>query len=403
MSKQGALRYEIVAEYVAGKISRTEAALFLEVRERTVSRLARRYEAKGVMGIEHGNRDRVPWNKKSDLLKAKVMKLIKEKYFDFNMQHALEMLHERHDLVIARETFRGWCHEKGLVKRAKRRKGVARRLRERMPAEGMLLQMDGSPHEWNRREKWTLISAIDDATSEIPYAEFFDSETTLGTMKVLRSVIEKKGIPWAIYVDKAGCFGGPGKRRGFNQFKRACEELKIRVFFACSAEAKGRIERTFNTFQDRIIPELRIENIWKQEKANEYLLKRFLPKYWDRKCRVEPREKATRYKPVPKHIDLNEVFCSKYRRTVNGDHTVQWRAKTYQLNWPREKSIRGHKVEFRVYPNGSWKCFHAEDPLALDPVLKPTKLQAMNTKRASSICAPSTGGLTLPLAGKDKK
>ena len=178
MSKRGALRFEVVTEFVAGKVSRKEAAELLGVRERTVSRMARRYEAKGLWGLEHGNRGRSPAIRKPELFKVKVMKLVKEKYFDFNMQHCLEMLLERHQIVVARETFRRWCHDKGLVKRAKRRKGVARKRRERMPAEGMMLQMDGSPHEWVPRKKWSLITAIDDATSEVPYAEFLGIVTT---------------------------------------------------------------------------------------------------------------------------------------------------------------------------------------------------------------------------------
>ena len=384
MSKRGVLQYEIISEFVAGKISRKEASEFLGVRERAVSRMARRYESKGLAGLEHANRMKAPWNKASEVFKARVMKLVKETYFDFNMMHCLEMLEAKHDLSVRRETFRRWCHEKGLVKHAKRRKGVARRLRERMPSRGMLLQMDGSPHKWNNQDTWHLIHAIDDATSEIAYAEFFKSESTLNSMKVLRCIVEKHGIPWSIYVDKAGCFGS-GKRRGFNQFRRACEELGIKIFFANSPEAKGRVERANATFQDRIIPELRLYDITKREKANEYLQEKFLPDYWDRKCRVEPRSPESKYRPVPAHIELNEVFCLKYRRQVNGDHTVQWRAKTYQLDWPRIKPIRGHKVEFRVYPDGSWKCFHADDPLKLDLVMKPVRVSQKEPSKKTTL------------------
>ena len=129
-----------------------------------------------------------------------------------------------------------------------------------MPAEGYLLQMDGSPHRYNGRDIWSLILAIDDATSEIPHGEFFLSETTTACMQVLRRIVEKKGLPRALYVDKAGWAGG-GKRVEFCQFHRACEELGIQVLFANSPEAKGRVERSFNTIQDRIIPELRLAKI----------------------------------------------------------------------------------------------------------------------------------------------
>lgn len=398
MSKKGAVGYEIITDYLAGKFSRPEAAQMLEVRQRTVTRMANRVRKKGLAGMVHANRGRAPACKIPAIFKARVMRVMKENYFDFNLTHALEMLLEKHELTVSYTTFRRWCHEKGIVKRAKRRRGVARRLRERMPNEGLLLQMDGSPHQWNRRDVWTLIAAIDDATSEIPYAEFFPSETTPSSMKVMKNIIEKKGIPYAVYVDKAGCFGGP-KRKGFNQFKRACKEVGIRVLFASSAEAKGRIERAWDTFQDRLIPELRIYDITKMDNANEYLQQKFLPNYWERKCRVEPRNKEPKYRPVPKHIELKEVFCLKYRRTVNRDHTVQWRAKTYQLDWPKQHSIRGHQIEFRVYPDASWAAFHADDPLAITPVLKPQRVipsdspigrpgQSQLTSRTSSGAEP---------------
>jgi transposase len=373
VSKKGVVGYEIINDYVAGKFSRSEASLMLEVTPRTITRRAKRVKQKGLAALIHGNRGREPAIKTPALFKARVMRIMKEEYSDFNLVQALELLQEQHGLTVAYSTFRRWCHEKGIVKRAKRRRGLARMRRERMPNEGLLLQMDGSRHQWNRRDEWSLIAAIDDATSEIPYAEFFPSESTPASMQVMKEIIKKKGIPFAVYVDKAGCFGGP-KRSQFNQFKRACQEVGIRVLFASSAQAKGRIERAWGTFQDRLIPELRLFDVTRMDKANEYLQQKFLPNYWERKCRVEPRDKESKYRPVPKEVDLDQIFCLKYRRNVNGDHTVQWRAETYQLDWPRERSIRGHQIEFRVYPDGSWKAFHADDPLNLNSVLKPQRV-----------------------------
>ena len=298
------------------------------------------------------------------------------------MTHALEMLESKDGVDVSYSTFRRWCHEKGFVKRRKRRKGIARQRRDRMPNEGLLIQMDGSPHEWNGRDKWSLISTIDDATSKVPYAEFFDTENTLGSMTVLRGLIERCGLPFALYVDKANCFGGVPKAR-YNQFKRACKELDIKVISANSPEAKGRVERGFDTFQDRIIPELRIYGIKKMDKANEYLREKFLPNYWDRRLTVEPRNPESKYRPLPKDVDLKEILCLKYQRTVNGDHTVTWDSKTWQLDWPRERPIRGHQIEFRVYLDGTWKAFHVNDPVAVRPVLKPIKVTEA-TKKADS-------------------
>jgi hypothetical protein len=373
MSKNGQFTHQVVSDFLLSKLTRKQSAELLQVRERTVSRLARRIEEKGFFGVIHGNRERTPANKKSEQFKADVMKLIEEKYFDFNMTHALELLKERHQLIVKYATFRRWCHEKHLVKRAKRRKGIARSRRVRMPSEGLLLQMDGRPHRYNGKDVWCLIAAIDDATSDIPYAEFFLSEDTINCMTVMQKIIEKKGIPYAIYVDNAGCLGG-GKRSNFNQFKRACGELGIRIIFASSPEAKGRIERTWDTFQDRIIPEMRIRGIHRIPAANEYLQKQFIPNYWTPRNTVVPQALESRYKPLPVDHDLREIFCLKEHRSVNRDHTLSWEGTIYSLESPLKYSIRGQRIEFRTYQDLTWKAFFAGQPIALKAVQKPIRL-----------------------------
>lgn len=364
MSKEGQFTYRVVSEFLGGKLKRQEAAELLEVRERTVTRLARRIEAKGMFATVHGNRNQIPWNKKPEEQKKLVMALVEEKYFDFNMTHCLEKLKENHGLAIKYGTFRRWCHEKKLVKRQKRRKAVARYRRARMQSEGLLLQMDGSPHRYNGKDEWCLIAAIDDATSDIPYAEFFLSEDTINCMTVLQRIIEKKGIPYAIYVDEAGCFGG-GKRAQFNQFKRACQELGIKIIFATSAEAKGRIERAWDTIQDRIIPEMRLRKIHRMPAANDYLQNQFLPNYWRRENTVIAKSPETRYTALHSSIELKEVLCLKEYRTVNRDHTLSWRGTEYALHSPLKYSIYRQKIEFRTYQDLTWKAFFAGKPIEL--------------------------------------
>jgi hypothetical protein len=246
MSKQDQFKYRQITEFRSGRLSRLKAAQLLGLSERSISRLASQVVKYGISGVVHGSRGKLPRNKLDEKVKAKVMKLVTKHYYDFNMLHCLEMLDRRHRLKVGRETFRKWCHEKQLVKRKKRRRLQPRVYRSRMPAEGYLLQMDGSPHRYNGRDVWSLILAIDDATSEIPYGEFFPAETTAACMKVLGEIIRRKGLPRALYVDRAGWAGG-GKRIEFTQFHRACEELGIQIIFANSPEAKGRVERAFNT------------------------------------------------------------------------------------------------------------------------------------------------------------
>jgi transposase-like protein len=302
------------------------------------------------------------------------MVLMADKYFDFNMTHALEVLKSEHNLVVGYSTFRKWCAEKQLVKRRKRRKTKVRRARVRMPSEGLLLQMDGSPHRYNGKDVWCLIAAIDDATSEIPYAEFFLGEDTLSCMGVMQKIIEKKGIPRAIYTDKAGIFGGH-KRQNFSQFCRACEELDIQVICAESAQAKGRIERTWDTFQDRIVPEMRIRKITKMPAANSYLQEQFLPNYWVQNNMVAARNAESRYRKLSNRIDLREVFCIKEFRAVKSDHTLSWDGEIYQIQSPLRYSIQGQKIEIRTYQDLTSKAFFAGKEIEIVKFKRPSTLK----------------------------
>jgi len=367
VSKRMEFEHQVISDFVARKMSRVQASELLGVRERSISRKARRLEIKGLASLVHGNKRRVPTNKISAAIKDEAMGLVQGRYYDFNMTHCLEILEKDHGLMTSYETFRRWCHEKHLVKRKKRRRGQVRRRRDRMDCEGLLLQLDGSPHRWNGNDEWCLIGAIDDATSKIPYAEFFPSENTLSCMKVIQKIIEKNGIPYSLYVDRAGWFGGQ-KRQNFAQFKRACEELNINVIFANSPQAKGRIERAWDTIQDRIIPEMRIRNIYRMTKANEYLQNEFLPNYWALNNTVVPRSLEVKYTKLPSGVDLNEIFCLKEYRTVKLDHTLSWNGALYKIDSPLAHSIARQEVEIRTYQNLKSKTFYAGRAIKLQKV-----------------------------------
>jgi transposase len=375
MSKKEEFTYRAVMDFLNGKLSRSSTAELLQIRERSVTRLARRIEAKGFVGATHGNRGSTPANKKPDELKLSTMKLVEELYYDFNMTHCLEKLKEGHGVELKYSVFRRWCHERHMVKRRKRRRAQARFKRTRMPNEGLLLQFDGSPHRWNNKDVWCLIGAIDDATSEMPWAEFFLAEDTLNCMTVMQRIIEKKGIPHAVYVDKAGWFGGQ-KRQMFSQFKRACEDLNIRVIFANSAQAKGRIERAWDTLQDRLIPEMRIRNIHRMPAANDFLQSQFLPNYWEQNNRVVPHSIESRYRHVPAGVDLNEIFCIKEHRTVKADHTLSWDGVIYNVASPLKYSIQKQHIEIRNYQNGTWRALFAGRTIEIVPAESAEKVKA---------------------------
>lgn len=345
--------FRVIEDFRVGRVSRKQAADLLGVTERQVSRVATKVRRLGLRGVKHGNYGRTPVNRLSEGVRTEALDLAARLYPDFNMAHCLEVLRERHSVGVSYGTFHHWCREAHIGKHRRRRASKARMHRERMANEGLLLQMDGSHHAWNGRDKWCLISLIDDATSHIPAAKFFPGETTQGCMEMLRQVVQQKGIPEAILTDGAG-WAAHGKRENFSQFKRACEELGVRLITTPVPESKGRIERSFRTFQDRLVPELRLNNIESMIDANRYLEEVFLPNYWNTRNTVMPRLTETRYRAVPRDVNLDHIFCEKYLRVVRSDHTVEFEGRTYRLSRPRIGSLKGKPIDVVVsFTDGS--------------------------------------------------
>ena len=246
MSESEQRRLEVIQRFREGKLTRSQAASLLGLSVRQVYRLRAKLQSEGPLGLVHGNVGREPPNKTPKEVARRIKDLAEKKYFDVNFVHMREHFLSDEDLVASYATIRRCCLEVGIAKHLKR---IARRRREyrtRMACEGVLLQMDGSPHKWNGKDTWTLIGMIDDATSEITSARFFCSETTVGCMSVLTKTVERKGVPLALYTDKAGIFGG-NKRQDFSQFERACSEFGITILYAHSpkprAGSKGPCER----------------------------------------------------------------------------------------------------------------------------------------------------------------
>ena len=205
---------DVIAKVAENKIDIVNATKLLNKSRRTIERYLQRYREVGIQFVVHQNTGKSSYNKTCDKTKRRVQSLIKRKYFDLNLMHLAELLEVNEGISVKRETLRCWVHEIHHVKRAKRRRTQIRKRRERMESPGLLMQMDGSTHRWFGDKKSCLIAIIDDATSEV-HAEFFDAETTLGCLKVLRDYIERKGLFKVLYVDKAGIFGGP-KRCNFS-------------------------------------------------------------------------------------------------------------------------------------------------------------------------------------------
>ena len=371
MDSKAQLTVDIIAKVVEGRITIANAAKLLSKSRRTIERYVKQYQQVGIQFAVHGNSGKAPPNKTPVSIKKAVQKLIQEKYYDLNLLHLAEQLATNENIVIKRETLRGWAHDIHHVKRAKRRRSNVRKHRERMEAPGLMMQMDGSPHRWFGDKKHCLIAMIDDATSEV-YAEFFPSETTVGCLKVMRECIETKGVFKTLYVDRAGIFGGP-KRCNFSQMQRACEELGIEIIFANSPQGKGRIERAFDTFQDRLVPELRLNNINDIAAANAYLKHVFIPQFWQSKVQVKSQQ-APEFTPLSKHINLDDICVIKDHRKIRNDHTFSYGNKFYLIDSPLKHSITNQKIEIRNTSKKGFTAHFAGRKLKISEVNEPSKL-----------------------------
>ena len=371
LDSKAQLIVDVIAKVEQGKISIANAAKLLSKSRRTIERYLQRYRDVGIQFVIHRNTGRSPANKTPDSLKRQVQSLIKDKYYDVNLQHLAELMELNEGIQVKRETLRAWAHDIHHVKRAKRRRSQVRKRRERMESAGLLLQMDGSPHRWFGDKTSCLIAIIDDATSEL-HAEFFESETTLGCLKVMRHYIEQRGLFKALYVDKAGIFGGP-KRCNFSQMQRACQELGIEIIFANSPQSKGRIERSFDTLQDRLVPELRLRNITDMEGANRYLQGVFIPEYWQKTIAVNAKHVTSEFTPIPPYLELDDICVQKEHRQIRNDHTFSYGNKLYRIESPLKHSIAKQSIEIRTQSGGGFTAHFAGRHLAVSEVIEPTK------------------------------
>lgn len=327
-------RYRIIKDVLEKKLKAISASQILGLSYIHLLRLKKKVKEHGFKGIlRHGRK--AP-NKISDKLADTVVELRKKHYYDFNIMHFKDKLDEVHKIHLSYETTRQ------ILIQAKehypKKKKKIHRMRRRMPKAGMLIQMDSSQHFWLPliEDKWWLIAMIDDATNEVPYAQFFPKDTLYANMHVLRCFIELKGVFMSLYVDKASHFkttrhGGLhynlAQEQEETQIERALDELGINLIPANSPQAKGRIEVTFRLFQDRFIKEMRLAGVKNYSEANKFLLEKFLP--WYNAKYTHEAESA--YMPLAKDKNLDLIFCIKKERTVNNDNTIQIYGQTIQI------------------------------------------------------------------------
>ena len=342
-----------------------EAAGLMGLSLRQVRRLLAAYRKEGVAALAHGNRGQPPAHRISEDTRNRVVELARGPYQGLNHYHLQEVLAEREELILSRSSLWRILTGARVPSPRRRRRPQHRHRRERYPQEGMLLQVDGSRHDWlqGRGPYLTLVGAIDDATGTVPYALFREQEDAQGYFLLLQGIIGSKGIPLALYSDRHSIFQVNPKQqesleeqlageRQPTQVGRALNELGIQSKVAFSPQAKGRIERLWGTLQDRLVSELRLAGAATLEEANRVLWE-FLPRL-NGSFAVPPAKSGSAYRRLEPGVCLEGVLCFKYQRTVAKDNTVRLGEHTLQLQpGPSRSSYARVRVEIQERLDGS--------------------------------------------------
>ena len=350
-------RYRVIVEVIQRHLKVRDAAKVLKRSERQIYRIKACVKKEGAKGVIHRTKGRREPRWLTDKIKNRIGSLYKNKYEGFNLTHMTEFLNEEEKIKVSRESLRAILIDSGLYTPWKKHP-KHRQWREPSSREGQMLQFDTSDHAWleTRGPKLYLIGGIDDATSNCPGARFAFSDSTIENMRVLKRIVETKGIPLIFYCDKDSNFKTAKyesihyqlkAENAQTQIERALKELGVEMIYANSPQAKGRVERAWGTFQDRLCSELRLHNISTLEAANHYLLEEYIPKH-NRKFSHPAKESGSAYQPVPKGLNLNNIFCIKDERTVASDNTISYRTKYYQI-LPNDYRISFAKAKVMIH------------------------------------------------------
>ncbi len=354
MTKKEAGRHDIIKDLINKKIDGTQASIQLNLSVRQTKRLKAKVKKYGIQGIIHGNRGKES-NKKTDCeLIKKIIKITEENYSDFTSQLTYEKLTEIHNISLSYSTIRRIRISSGLSiikKRKTNKKHFSQR--ERKESYGEMSQFDGSYHDWlegrcidkGLEEEQCLLLAVDDATGE-PMAILDENESIEAVFNFWKKYVIEKGKPTLIYLDKFSTYKVNHKNAKDNeefktQFQRAMEdELGIKVIFAHSPQAKGRVERMNGTFQDRLVKELRLAKIDNVKNANEFIKKEFIPKFSER-FNVPAKKKGNLHTKLTKQEknNLDNIFSIKKTRKVRNDFVIQYKNRYFQLDEVQETTV----------------------------------------------------------------
>jgi transposase len=373
-------RIKVIGNAVAGRITVQEAAEYLSLSERQVKRLKRSHVEEDGGWVKHGNEGRSPSNAVSAETRQRVAELARGKYAGFNDSHLHEKLTEVEGLVLSRPSVHRILREAGIKSPQKRRLQKYRSRRKRREQEGMLLQVDGSRHAWleDRGPALTMFGLVDDATNKVPAAHFqLEHEDSAGYLRLFRSQAQTHGLPWAIYRDQHGTLQHNDSnwsieeqlagRQLPTQVGRTLEELCIEAIVARSPQAKGRIERTWRTFQARLSSELRLAGAATLDEANT-VLRSFLAEYNVRFAR-SATSRGIACRKLDSRLDLNYIFSLRCERTVGKDHVVT-AIPGLAVQLPALANDHGYadkKVEVCHQPAGDFQIYLNQRLLHLEP------------------------------------
>ena len=344
---------EVILRAMSGEIHWIDAAEILGISDRQMRRWKRRYEIYGYDGL-YDRRRKCPSPKRVALEKAeKVLRLYREKYFDFNMSHFYDKLTKYHNIHLSYNWVRLALEGAGLVEKRNRR-DPHRKRRPRKPLVGMMLHMDGSPHDWfGNGTEYDIVTISDDASNEVYDIALVDEEDSHTCMEMIRNTVEKKGIFCSLYSDRASHFfltkkaGEEVSKDNLTQVGRALAEIGAQHIPSYSPQARGRSERLNRTYQGRIPQELRLRGIKTKGEANSYLRTEYLREH-NKRFAVKPERTGSAFIPVPKTMDLDKIFCFKHERTVNNDNTVSYNNRILQIG-QSELRISFAKCRVMIY------------------------------------------------------
>lgn len=353
MSIKERRRMAVLGEVKAGRLKVVGAAEAMGLSYRQAKRVWKRYAAKGDAGLVHGLRGQPSGRRKAPGLRARILKRYREQYGDFGPTLATEHL-AKEGMVVDHETLRRWLKQTGEW-RPRRRRQKHRQWRERKESFGQMVQMDGSEHDWfeGRRGRAVVMVAVDDATNRV-MARFFEGETTHACYDLMEGWIRRHGVPQSLYVDRDSIYRCERERsvaeqvageEAQTQFGRAMKELGVELILANSPQAKGRVERTNGTLQDRLVKGMRLAGIKDLEAANEYLEEVYLPEH-NRRFTVKAASEADVHRGMPR--ELERILSWAEKRQVQRDWTVVWEGRWFQIGREHQGlNLVGQAVEIR--------------------------------------------------------